>query len=220
VVDQILNFIKNKYFIGVVLLVLFIYAAFSINQAISDKENEEDFNKFILVNDAFEDPEKSAIELFKELDLDFKNVGYEIVAKSILAKKAVNEVNLLSQEKDKDQTIDEKDSKERFELAIMLYMEVYFQTKDSNINEQTRKILLDQYRNNIVRLYIETDDYDNGRQFIENESEDNFYFYELAGDFYKYFKEYELANEYYDLAISLSSDDMQVNLINLKRTTQ
>ena len=42
-------------------------------------------------------------------------------------------------------------------------------------------------------------------------------FYELAGDFYKYFGENELANENYDLAISSDTDETQKNLINLKR---
>ena len=45
-VDQILNFIKNKYFIGTVAAVVVVYAALSFNQYLSEEQNKKDFKKF------------------------------------------------------------------------------------------------------------------------------------------------------------------------------
>ena len=63
---------------------------------------------------------------------------------------------------------------------------------------------------------MEIDDYENGAKFLEMGNNRDASFYELAGDFYKYFGENELANENYDLAISADTDETQKNLINLK----
>ena len=115
----------------------------------------------------------------------------------ILAKKAIDEGNLT--------------------LGATLFEDAYSKTKESNMNLQTKNIVLEQFRENIVRIYMEIDDYENGAKFLEMGNNRDASFYELAGDFYKYFGENELANENYDLAISADTDDTQKNLINLKR---
>ena len=51
-VDQILNFIKNKYFIGTVAAIVVVYAALSFNQYLSEEQNKKDFkNSLVLMRD-------------------------------------------------------------------------------------------------------------------------------------------------------------------------
>lgn len=196
-VDQILNFIKNKYFIGTVAAVVIVYAALSFNQYLSEEQNKKDFKKFISVNERLANTELSAESLLSNSDLNFNEVGYEIIVKTVLAKKAIDEGNLT--------------------LGATLFEDAYSKTKESNMNLQTKNIVLEQFRENIVRIYMEIDDYENGAKFLEMGNNRDASFYELAGDFYKYFGENELANENYDLAISADTDETQKNLINLKR---
>ena len=85
-VDQILNFIKNKYFIGTVAAVVVVYAALSFNQYLSEEQNKKDFKKFISVNERLANTELSAESLLSNSDLNFNEVGYEIIVKTVLAK--------------------------------------------------------------------------------------------------------------------------------------
>ena len=64
---------------------------------------------------------------------------------------------------------------------------------------------------------MEIDNYENGVKFLEMGNNKDSTYYELAGDFYKYFGENKLAIDNYDLAISTNTDETQKNLINLKR---
>ena len=146
-VDQILNFIKNKYFIGAVAAVVVVYAALSFNQYLSEEQNKKDFKKFISVNDRLANTELSAESLLSNSDLNFNEVGYEIIVKTVLAKKAIDEGNLT--------------------LGATLFEDAYLKTKESNMNLQTKNIVLEQFRENIVRIYMEIDDYENGAKFLE-----------------------------------------------------
>ena len=196
-VDQILNFIKNKYFIGTVAAIVIVYAALSFNQYLSEEQNKKDFKKFISINERLANTELSAKSLLSDSDLNFNEVGYEIIVKTVLAKKAIDEGDLT--------------------LGVTLFEDAYLKTKESNMNLQTKNIVLEQFRENIVRIYMEIDDYENGVKFLEMGNKIDSTFYELAGDFYKYFGENKLANDNYDLAISINTDETQKNLINLKR---
>ena len=145
-VDQILNFIKNKYFIGTVAAVVVVYAALSFNQYLSEEQNKKDFKKFISVNERLANTELSAESLLSNSDLNFNEVGYEIIVKTVLAKKAIDEGNLT--------------------LGATLFEDAYSKTKESNMNLQTKNIVLEQFRENIVRIYMEINDYENGAKFL------------------------------------------------------
>ena len=54
-VDQILNFIKNKYFIGTVAAIVVVYAALSFNQYLSEEQNKKDFKKSIDLANTFKE---------------------------------------------------------------------------------------------------------------------------------------------------------------------
>ena len=62
-VDQILNFIKNKYFIGTVAAVVVVYAALSFNQYLSEEQNKRDFKKFISVNERLANTELARLNV-------------------------------------------------------------------------------------------------------------------------------------------------------------
>ena len=70
----------------------------------------------------------------------------EIIVKTVLAKKAIDEGNL---------------------TLVQPCLKMHIKTKESNINLQTKNIVLEQFRENIVRIYMETDDYENGAKFLE-----------------------------------------------------
>ena len=86
-VDQILNFIKNKYFIGTVAAVVVVYAALSFNQYLSEEQNKKDFKKFISVNEKLANTELSAESLLSNSDLNFNEVGWKLLLKQFLQKK-------------------------------------------------------------------------------------------------------------------------------------
>ncbi|RPG42793.1 MAG: hypothetical protein CBC72_004285 [Gammaproteobacteria bacterium TMED112] len=193
-VDRILDFLKNKYFIGSVVA---IFLGLSINSVISylqEKANEEEFIKFQEINNSLSG--ETLIDL-EDVDLEFDSVGFEIITKSVFAKKALDEQN--------------------FSEAIKLFEDVFNEIKDSSISKETKEILLEQYYENLVRLTMELDNFNKGDSLIKENQFSTARYHDVAGDFYKYFQENETANYHYDQAISLNIDESQKNLLKLKK---
>ena len=195
--DRILDFLRNRYFIGAVTLIIVFIIVNSVMGYYSSKANEAEFKKFVEINEEFSVDESDSDTLFNELDLDFESYGYELITKTILAKKAVDEGN--------------------FDLALKLYIEMYELILDKNISEDTKNILKEQYAENIVRIYMEKNDFDGGSNFIKENTTDSLRFHELAGDFYKFFEKNEDSVFHYDKALTFDIDEAQKNIINLKK---
>ena len=195
-VDRILEFLRNRYFIGSVVAIVLGLIINSFISYSNERANEVEFKKFQEVNEALA-LDQELVPNLDELDVDFDSLGYELITKTILAKKS----------------IDEKD----FENALTLFAEVYGKVKSSNIPKNSKEVLLDQYSENIVKLYMELDGYENGDLFIKENMINNSRFHDVAGDFYKYFGKDEEANKQYDMALNFDMDQSQKNLINLKR---
>ena len=195
--DRILDFLRNRYFIGAVTLIIVFIIVNSVMGYYSSKANEAEFKKFVEINEEFSVDESDSDTLFNELDLDFESYGYELITKTILAKKAVDEGN--------------------FDLALKLYIEMYELILDKNISEDTKNILKEQYAENIVRIYMEKNDFDGGSNFIKENTTDSLRFHELAGDFYKFFEKNEDSVFHYDEALTFDIDEAQKNIINLKK---
>ena len=195
--DRILDFLRNRYFIGAVILIVVLIIVNSVMGYYSSKANEAEFKKFVEINEEFSVDESDSDTLFNELDLDFESYGYELITKTILAKKAVDEGN--------------------FDLALKLYIEMYELILDKNISEDTKNILKEQYAENIVRIYMEKNDFDGGSNFIKENTTDSLRFHELAGDFYKFFEKNEDSVFHYDEALTFDIDEAQKNIINLKK---
>ena len=195
--DRILDFLRNRYFIGAVTLIIVFIIVNSVMGYYSSKANEAEFKKFVEINEEFSVDETDSDTLFNELDLDFESYGYELITKTILAKKAVDEGN--------------------FDLALKLYIEMYELILDKNISKDTKNILKEQYAENIVRIYMEKNDFDGGSNFIKENTTDSLRFHELAGDFYKFFEKNEDSVFHYDEALTFDIDEAQKNIINLKK---
>tara|TARA_B100001059_G_scaffold140439_1_gene140549 strand:- start:251 stop:850 length:600 start_codon:yes stop_codon:yes gene_type:complete len=195
-VDRILEFLRNRYFIGSVVAIVLGLIINSFISYSNERANEVEFTKFQEVNEALA-LDQELVPNLDELDVDFDSLGYELITKTILAKKS----------------IDEKD----FENALTLFAEVYGKVKSSNIPKNSKEVLLDQYSENIVKLYMELDGYENGDLFIKENMINNSRFHDVAGDFYKYFGKDEEADKQYDMALNFDMDQSQKNLINLKR---
>ena len=195
-VDRILEFLRNRYFIGSVVAIVLGLIINSFISYSNERANEVEFTKFQEVNKALA-LDQELVPNLDELDVDFDSLGYELITKTILAKKS----------------IDEKD----FENALTLFAEVYGKVKSSNIPKNSKEVLLDQYSENIVKLYMELDGYENGDLFIKENMINNSRFHDVAGDFYKYFGKDEEADKQYDMALNFDMDQPQKNLINLKR---
>ena len=195
--DRILDFIKNKYFIGAITLLIVFIVVNSVLGYYSNKANEAEFKKFVEINEEFSVDESDSNTLYDELDLNFDSYGYELITKTILAKKAVDEAN--------------------FELALNLYIEMHKLILDKNINKATKNILKEQYAENIVRIYMEKNDFDGGSNFIKENTTNSLRFHELAGDFYKFFEKSEDSLFHYDKALTFDIDEAQKNIINLKK---
>ncbi len=88
--ERILDFLKNKYFIGGTALVALILVGSSVMNYYKEKANEVEFKKFVKINEEFAIEESDSNELFNKLDLDFDSFGYELITKTVLAKKAVD----------------------------------------------------------------------------------------------------------------------------------
>ena len=195
--DRILDFIRNRYFIGAVILIIVFIIVNSVMGYYSSKANEAEFKKFVEINEEFSVDESDSNELFDQLDLDFDSYGYELITKTILAKKAVDEGN--------------------FDLALTLFLEMHKGILDENIDKDTKNILKEQYVENIVRIYMEKNDFNGGSNFIKENTADSLRFHELAGDFYKFFEKSEDSVFHYDKALTYDIDEAQKNIINLKK---
>jgi len=195
--DRILDFLKNKYFIGGVALVALILVGSSVMNYYKEKANEVEFKKFVKINEEFAIEESDSNELFNKLDLDFDSFGYELITKTVLAKKAVDEEN--------------------FDLALSLFLEMHQLVKSERMSTTTKNILEEQYAENVIRLYMEKNDFNNGSAFIKENTMNSLRFHELAGDFYKFFEESEDSIFHYDKALTFDLDQAQKNIINLKK---
>ena len=159
-----------------------------------EKANEEEFIKFQEINNSLSG--ETLIDL-EDVDLEFDSVGFEIITKSVFAKKALDEQN--------------------FSEAIKLFEDVFNEIKDSSISKETKEILLEQYYENLVRLTMELDNFNKGDSLIKENQFSTARYHDVAGDFYKHFQENETANYHYDQAISLNIDESQKNLLKLKK---
>ena len=196
-IENLINFVKSRTFIYSVSGVVLLFGVLSLLNYLNDQKNQEEFLQFVEINEEFSNETETAEDLFKRLDLEYQNFGYELITKSVLAKKALDE--------------------ESFELALKIYLDISQQLKSSGIANATKNVLKEQYAENIVRLQIELDRYDDGKLFLEQSDLKSPRFYELGGDFYKSFGENELANEWYDKALDSDLNETQKNLIELKK---
>ncbi len=201
--ERILNFLKNKYFIGTVVLLFVIAIVVLVINFNNKKANEAEFNKLIVVNDKVSNAIQQNIsteELLNDLDLNFESFSYEFTANALIAKKAVDEGNI--------------------DKALDIYLNMHGFILDEGLSNGTENILKDNLVENIVRIYMEKNDFDAGENFLNNNSIDSAYFHELAGDFYKYFEKNDQSIFHYNKAISFDIDEAQKNIINMKKPTK
>ncbi len=192
--DRILKFLKNKYFIGAVVAVFLGLLINSITSYAKEKANEEEFKRFQEINNSLSSEYTVNAE---ELNFEFDSDGFEIITKSVFAKKALDEQN--------------------FSEASALFEDVFIEVKNSSIARDTKEILLEQYYENLVRLSMELEDFEKGDELIKENQLGSSRYHDVAGDFYKHFQDNEMANYHYDLAISFDMDESQKNLIKLKK---
>ena len=192
--DRILEFLKNKYFIGTVIAVFLGLFINSITVYTKEKANEEEFKRFQEINNSLSSENSVNLD---GVDFEFDSIGFEIITKSVFAKKALDEQN--------------------FSEASALFQDIFYKVTESSIPKDTKNILLEQYYENLVRICMELDDFEKGESLIVENQLDTARFHDVAGDFYKYFQKNEMANYHYDMAISFDMDDSQKNLIQLKK---
>lgn len=194
-IDQILNFFKNKYFlIALALLVVFI-AIYQFLDYQNKLKNDDEFKKLISFNEKVIIEETDFNELMEESD-KFTIFGYKLIVKSLLAQKAIENENLIS--------------------ARNIYNQLYVDSMNSNLGRDSRSIINSEIIENIIRINIQLDDFEEGKKFI-NSLEQSQRNYELEGDFYKYFKKFDEANNSYDKALEEETDEGKVNFIRLKK---
>ena len=194
-IDQILNFLKNKYFlIALALLVVFI-AIYQFLDYQNKLKNDDEFKKLISFNEKVIIEEIDFNELMEESD-KFTIFGYKLIVKSLLAQKAIENENLIS--------------------ARNIYNQLYVDGMNSNLGRESRSIINSEIIENIIRINIQLDDFEEGKKFI-NSLEQNQRNHELEGDFYKYFKKFDEANNSYDKALKEETDEGKVNFIRLKK---
>ena len=194
-IDQILNFFKNKYFlIALALLVVFI-AIYQFFDYQNKLKNDDEFKKLISFNEKVIIEETDFNELMEESD-KFTIFGYKLIVKSLLAQKAIENENLIS--------------------ARNIYNQLYVDSMNSNLGRDSRSIINSEIIENIIRINIQLDDFEEGKKFI-NSLEQNQRNYELEGDFYKHFKKFDEANNSYDKALEEETDEGKVNFIRLKK---
>ena len=193
-VDRFLDFIKNKYFIGAVVAVFLGLLINSIASYAQGKANEEEFKKFQEINNSLSSENQINLE---NVDFEFDSIGFEIITKSVFAKKALDEENLSE--------------------ASMLFEDVFNKVKESSISKDTKEVLLAQYYENLIRLSMELENFNMGDNLIKENKLDTVRYHDVAGDFYKHFQENEIAIYHYDQAMSFDIDDSQKNLIKLKK---
>ena len=192
--DRILEFLKNKYFIGAVVAVFLGFLINSITSYTKEKANEEEFKRFQEINNSLS---SESTVIAEELNFEFDSDGFEIITKSVVAKKALDEQN--------------------FSEASELFEDVFIKVKNSSIATDTKEILLEQYYENLVRLSMELEDFEKGDGLIKENQLGSARYHDVAWDFYKHFQDNEMANYHYDLAISFDMDESQKNLIKLKK---
>ena len=90
-IDRVLNFLKNKYFIGAVVALFLGLLISSIASYVEKKANEEEFKKFQEINNSLSSENQINLE---NVDFEFDSIGFEIITKSVFAKKALDEENL------------------------------------------------------------------------------------------------------------------------------
>ena len=193
-VDRILDFLKNKYFIGAVVAIFLGILINSVVSYMQGKANEEEFKKFQEINNSLSSENSVNLE---DIDFEFDSIGFEIITKSVFAKKALDERN--------------------FSEAFMLFEDVFFKIKDSSISKDTKEVLLEQYYENLIRLSMELDDFNKGDSLIKENKLETVRYHDVAGDFYKHFQENEIAIYHYDQAMLFDIDESQKNLIKLKK---
>ena len=193
-VDRFLDYIKNKYFIGVVVAVFLGLLINSIASYAQGKANEEEFKKFQEINNSLSSENPINLE---DVNFEFDSIGFEIITKSVFAKKALDEENLSE--------------------ASMLFEDVFNKVKESSISKDTKEVLLEQYYENLIRLSMELENFNMGDNLIKENKLDTVRYNDVAGDFYKHFQENEIAIYHYDQAMSFDIDDSQKNLIKLKK---
>ena len=193
-VDRVLDFIKNKYFIGTVVAVFLGLLINSLASYAQGKANEEEFKKFQEINNSLSSENPINLE---DVDFEFDSIGFEIITKSVFAKKALDEENLSE--------------------ASMLFEDVFNMVKESSISRDTKEVLLEQYYENLIRLSMELENFNMGDNLIKANKLDTVRYHDVAGDFYKHFQENEIAIYHYDQATSFDIDDSQKNLIKLKK---
>mgnify|MGYP000722093725 FL=1 len=193
-VDRVLDFIKNKYFIGAVVAVFLGLLINSIASYAQGKANEEEFKKFQEINNSLSSENSINLE---DVDFEFDSIGFEIITKSVFAKKALDEENLSE--------------------ASMLFEDVFNKVKESSISKDTKEVLLEQYYENLIRLSMELENFNMGDNLIKANKLDTVRYHDVAGDFYKHFQENEIAIYHYDQAMLFDIDDSQKNLIKLKK---
>ena len=195
-VDRILEFLKNRYFIGAVAAIVLGIVINSFLTYSKERANEVEFEKFQEVNASLASQTEGEVKN-SELNLEFDSLGFEMITKSVLAKKSIDEKDYLN--------------------ASILFNEIYTEVTTSNISSETKEVLTEQYSENIVRIYMELDDFESGDTFIIENELNSSRFHDVAGDFYKHFDKTDKSNFHYDRAISFDIDESQKNLINLKR---
>ena len=94
---------------------------------------------------------------------------------------------------------------------------MYQLVQSETMSKTTKNILQEQYAENIVRIYMEKNDFDGGSNFIKENTTNSLRFHELAGDFYKFFEKSEDSLFHYDKALTFDIDEAQKNIINLKK---
>ena len=193
-VDRILDFLKNKYFISAVIAIFLGILINSVVSYMQGKANEEEFKKFQEINNSLSSENSINLE---DIDFEFDSIGFEIITKSVFAKKALDERN--------------------FSEAFMLFEDVFFKIKDSSISKDTKEVLLEQYYENLIRLSMELDDFNKGDSLIKENKIETVRYHDVAGDFYKHFQENEIAIYHYDQAMLFDIDESQKNLIKLKK---
>ena len=194
-IDQILNFFKNKYFlITLALLVVFI-AIYQFLDYQNKLKNDDEFKKLISFNEKVIIEETDFNELMEESD-KFTIFGYKLIVKSLLAQKAIENENLIS--------------------ARNIYDQLYVDSMNSNLGRDSRSVINSEIIENIIRINIQLDDFEEGKKFI-NSLEQNQRNHELEGDFYKYFKKFDEANNSYDKALEEETDEGKINFIRLKK---
>ena len=146
-IDQILNFLKNKYFlIALALLVVFI-AIYQFLDYQNKLKNDDEFKKLISFNEKIIIEETDFNELMKESD-KFTIFGYKLIVKSLLAQKAIENENLIS--------------------ARNIYNQLYVDGMNSNLERDSRSIINSEIIENIIRINIQLDDFEEGKMFINS----------------------------------------------------